>query len=301
MQPSSGADPGAIDRREGFLVGSVVGAALAARTASTRDPASIRAQLVQGEVMPLAPPAGRQRAAIALADELLAELTGGGVDLHRLAGRWIAWAERDGFEADPLLTAALDHLREFDAPPTTLPAGSVAALAAAFPAALAGGSPRAMVAGAYHVARMLDPAGTTALATVAVVVAAATLLEGRRDFVADVVAALRANDAPEPVLDAMRTLPRDPRTAPPLPEGPTPDPLAAVTWLLWTGYHRPRGVDVMREMALVGGVAPTVGALAGAMFGAREGIESWPDAWIDGAGEDVERRKTIARRLDNQP
>ena len=162
-----------------------------------------------------------------------------------------------------MLVAALDHLREFDAPATMLPSGSVAALAAALPAALAGGSPRAMVAGAYHVARMLDPAETTALATVAVVVAAATLLEGRRDFVADVVAALRANDAPDPVLDAMRTIPRDPRTPPPVPHGETPDPLATVTWLLWAVYHRPRGVEVMREMAIGGGIAPTVGALVG--------------------------------------
>lgn len=301
MQPSSRPDPGSIDRREGFLVGAVVGAALAARTASTRDPAAIRAQLVEGEVIPLAPPAGRRRAAIALADELLVELTGGGVDLHRLAGRWMAWAEQDGFEADAVLVAALDHLREFDAPPTTLASGSVAALAAALPAALAGGSPRGMVAGAYHVARMLDPAETTALATVAVVVAAATLLEGRRDFVADVVAALRANDAPDPVLDAMRTIPRDPRTAPHVPRGDAPDLLAAVTWLLWTVYHRPRGVEVMREMAIGGGIAPTVGALVGALFGARDGIESWPEVWLNGAGEDVERRRMVAGRIGDQP
>ena len=299
MQPSGGPEPEIIDRRAGFLVGAVVGAALAARTATTRDPATIRAQLADGEAMPLAPPAGRRRAAIALADELLVELTGGGVDLHRLARRWVNWADQDGFEADAALVAALDHLREFDAPATSLALGSVAALTAALPAALAGGSPRGMVSGAYHVARMLDPAETTALATVAVVVAAAAFLEGRRDFIADVVAALRANDAPDLVLDAMRTIPRDPRTAPPVPDGENPDPLATVTWLLWTGYHRPRGVDVLREMALAGGIAPTAGALAGGLFGARDGVERWPDAWLNGAGEDVARRLSVARRLGN--
>jgi hypothetical protein len=297
MQPSEGPATRAIDHREGFLVGAVVGAALAARTASSRDPVAIRTQLIDGEVMPLAPLAGRRRAAIVLADELLVELASGGVDLHRLARRWAEWAEGDGFEADAVLVASLDHLREFDAPATSLPSGAVAALAAALPAALAGGSPRAMIGGAYHVARMLDPAETTALATVAMIVAAATFLEGRRDFVADVVAALRANDAPDLVLDAMRTIPRDPRTAPPVPHGETPDPLAAVPWLLWTAYHRPRGVEVLREMALAGGIAPTVGALAGALFGARDGVEGWPELWLSGAGEDVERRKTMARRL----
>jgi hypothetical protein len=301
MQLSGGPEAEAIDHREGFLVGAVVGAALVARTASSCDPATIRGQLIDGELVPLAPPAGRRRAALALADELLVELTGAGVDLHRLARRWVDWAEQDGFEADVVLVAALDHLREFDAPATTLPSGNVAAPAAALPAALAGGSPRGMVAGAYHVARMLDPAETTALATVAVVIAAAAFLDGRRDFVADVVAALRANDAPDVVLDAMRTIPRDPRTPPPVPHADTPDPLMAVTWLLWTAYHRPRGVEVLREMALVGGIAPTTGALAGALFGARDGIGSWPAAWLSGAGEDVARRRVVARGLSYQP
>jgi hypothetical protein len=134
-----------------------------------------------------------------------------------------------------------------------------------------------------------------------VVVAGSVFLAGRRDFVADVVAALRANDAPVDLLDAMRTIPRDPGSSPGIPRGETPDPVAAVTWLLWMAYHRSRGVEVLRDMALGGGVAPTVGAVAGALFGARDGVANWPDAWLNGAGEDVERRKTVVRWLNNQP
>lgn len=297
MRQSGVAETEAVGRREGFLVGAVVGAAVAAATAGCPDTAAVSAAMANGEVAPLAPPAGRRRAAIALADELLVELTGGGVDLHRLARRWVDWGRHDGFEADALLLAGLDHLREFDAPATALPSGSVTAVAAALPAALTSGSPRGMVTGAFHLARMLDPAETTALATVAVVIAAASFLEGRRDFIADVIAALRANDAPEAVLDAMRRIPQDPRTPPMIPRGDTPDPVVAATWLLWTAHHRPRGVDALRELALSGHVAPTVGAVAGALFGARDGVGSWPAVWLDGAGGDVVLRSALARRL----
>lgn len=274
-------------RREGFLVGAVVGAAL------TASPA--------GGGVVVAPPAGRQRAAIALADALLVELAGGGVDLRRLAGRWVEWHQADGLEADPLLDLALHHLGDFDAPIADLPGGSIAALAAVLPAALASASPRAMIAGSFHVARMLDPSDTTALAALGVVLAAAAFLEGRRDFIPDVVATLRANDASASLLDAIRNIPRDPQAEPPMPRGGAPDPVAAANWLLWVAHHRPRGVSLLRDVSLVGGLAPTLGAVLGALLGARDGIDDWPVAWIDGAGEDVVLRRAIARRLGAAP
>jgi ADP-ribosylglycohydrolase len=262
-------------RREGFLVGAVVGASLAAG----------------------APPLGRHRSATALADALLVELTGGGVDLRRLAGRWLDWKREDGFDCDPLLASALDHLRDYDAPIAELPGGSVAPLAAVLPAALASASPRAMIAGSFHVARMLDPHETTALAAMAVVLAASTFLEGRRDFTPDVVAALRANEAGPALLEAIRVIPRDPRAEPPVPRGDAPDPVAAVTWLLWVVHHRSRGVELLRDVSLVGGLAPTLGAVLGALIGARDGVDQWPAEWIAAAGEDVALRRGLARRL----
>ena len=244
-----------------------------------------------------AAPTGRRHAATALADALLVELTGAGVDLRRLAGRWTDWEREDGPAGDPLLEAALGHLREFDAPIAVLPSGSVAALAAVLPAALASASPRAMIAGSFHVARMLDPQETTALAALATVLAASAFLEGRRDFVPDVVAALRANDASIELLDAIRTIPRDPGNPPSPPVGINPDPVAVARWALWTSYHRPRGVDVLRQVAGGRGISPTVGAIVGALFGARDGMERWPPAWLDRAGEEVTLRRALARRL----
>ena len=271
--PATPATLDAAARREGFLVGAVVGAAL------------------------MSPPMARRPAATAMADALLVELSSGGVDLRRLARRWNDWLRQAGAGVDPLLTIALDHLREFDAPVATLPAGSIMAVAAALPASLASASPRAMIAGSFHVARLLDPHETTALAAMATVLTAAALLEGRRDFVPDVVAALRANDANRGLLDAIRTIPRDPSMPPPAPMGENPDPVAAVTWLLWQVYHRPRGFDVLHDLAHGDRITPAVGAIAGALFGARDGMASWPQAWLDGAGEDVALRKALARRL----
>lgn len=274
MEPAQGPTPeDLLKRREGFLVGAVVGASLTGRATGSRH------------------------APTALADALLVELAGGGVDLRRLAGRWVDWQRVDGAGIDPILTLALHHLRDFDAPIADLPSGNVAALAAVLPAALASASPRAMIAGAFHVARLLDPLESTALGAMAIVLAAAAFMAGRRDFVPDVVAALRANDASAELIEAVRTIPRDPRTSPPVPIGANPGPPSVVTWVLWQAYHRPRGFDAMHELACAPDVSASVGALVGALFGARDGTESWPAEWLTRAGEDVVLRAVLARRL----
>lgn len=296
--PQRPADPTLADRREGFLVGAVLGASLAASTASLNDAQAIRAQLgPDGLPAPRPTPEGHRRAATALADALLEQLVAGGVDLRQLALRWVAWQEDDGTDVDPLLGLALAHLREFDAPVQQLPAAGIAPIAAALPAALTGASPQAMIAGAFHVARLIDPSEESALAAVAVVVAASRFLEGSRDFLPDVIAVLRANEAPVTLLESLRVIPRDPRTAPPVPVGATPSPTAAVTWLLWTAHHRPRALDALAAMHLAGGVSPTLGAALGALLGARDGITIWPATWLAAGGEEATLRAVLARRL----
>lgn len=284
-------------RREGFLIGAVIGASLAAATADAADVDAIRAALGAGGVGPARPPAERRRAPIALADALLDELVGGGVDLHRLARSWVAWHRDDGLDADPLLAEALTHLATYDAPPPILSSASLAPMAAALPAALASSSPQGMVAGAFHVAHLLDPGEESALAAVSMVVAASRLLEGHRDFIADVIAVLRANDAQASLLEAVARVPRDPKVPPPIPRGVSPSPMAAVSWMLWHIHHRPRGVHVLEQMVLAGSVSVTVGAVLGALLGARDGVMQWPKAWMDGAGEDVALRRAFAFRL----
>jgi hypothetical protein len=275
------------DRRAGWLVGAVIGSMLTAPAAPVA--------MLDGEPVAVPPPPGRRRGATALADALLAQLAQGGVDLHRLAHEWVQWWESDGFGADGPLGEALGHLREFDAPPDQLSAGNIAALAATLPAALTAASPRGMVSGTFHVARLLDPDPLTGLASVAVVVAGATLLEGRQDFVADVIAVLRANDAPPRLLDPVRHLPRDPYRPPAPPAGVAPDPVDVAVWALWTALHRHRGIPALRDMALLGGIPAEAGAVLGALLGARDGTAGWPPAWT---GEEVVRRRALAEQLD---
>ncbi|HET9065376.1 MAG TPA: ADP-ribosylglycohydrolase family protein [Gemmatimonadales bacterium] len=284
------------DRRAGFLAGAVIGSALAARTADKPDATAI-ARALAADPLPLAPPLGRRPAGTALADALLEELLGGGVDLQRLSRRWVEWWRSDGLDADPVLIEALAHLQQFDAPVERLEGGTAVILAATLPAALAASSPGSMVAGTFHTARLLDPDPVTGLAAVAVVMAAARSLEGQRDFIGEVLTMLRTNGAPEAFYEAMRSVPRDPRTPPPTPFGPTATAVAAAPWLLWQLHHRPRGEEILREMVVRGGVASSVGAVLGALVGARDGLRHWPREWAEGAGEDVALRLSLAARL----
>lgn len=284
-------------RREGFLVGAVVGARLAARTAACRDASAVREAVGEGDVTPLPPPLGRRPAGTALADALLEEFALGGVDLRRLASRWVAWWREDGFEAGPLLSAALSQIAEFDAPAATLPAAGCAPMVAALPAALASATPATMISGAFHVARLLDPSDEAGLCTVAVVLTGSRLLEGSRDFIPDVLALLRTNHAGDALMEAVRAVPRDPRTSPPSPAGEEPAPVVTLAWLLWQLQHHPRGVDQLRDLAMRGGASPLLGALLGALVGARDGLADWPASWLSGAGEDVLLRRSLVHRL----
>ena len=296
----AGRNPESIDRREGFLVGAVVGAALAARTASSCDPATIRGQLVDGAVMPLAPPAGRRRAAIALADELLVELTGGGVDLHRLARRWVDWADATTVSRPTRclgrrsITCANSMRRS-----RTLPSGSVAALAAALPAALAGASPRGddrrrvprrrhARPGRDHGARDGGGGGRGR----GVPRGASRLC--RRTSSPHCAPTTRPDQCSMP----MRTIPRDPRTPPPVPRGETARSVSDRS----PGCCGLRTIGRAASRCCARWRWPAVLRRRWARWPARclvRGTElrAGRTAWLSGAGEDVERRRAVAGRL----
>jgi hypothetical protein len=283
-------------RRRGFLAGAVIGASLATRTTTATDAQEIAVALAEGPT-PAPAPVGRRHAAIALGDALLEELLSGGVDLQRLGGRWIRWWREDGFEADPALAAALAHLEEFNAPPSSPGSSGPAALAAALPAALAAASPRTMVSGAFHTARLIDPDPDSGLAAVSVVLAAARFLEGSRDFLPEVLGLLRTNGASTEMLDRFAAIAREPRLTPQPPRGTSPAAIEVALWALRIAQHRPRSVEALTTMVSHGGIGSTAGAVLGGLLGARDGIESWPLAWREGAGEDVKLRLILADRL----
>jgi hypothetical protein len=232
-----------------------------------------------------------------LGDALLEELLSGGVDLQRLGGRWVRWWREDGFEADAALVGALAHLEEFNAPLPSPGASGPAALAAALPAALAAASPRTMVSGAFHTARLLDPDPDSGLAAVSVVLAAARFLEGSRDFLPEVLGLLRTNGASTELLDQFAAIAREPRLTPKPPRGASPSAVDVALWALRIVQHRPRAVEALTAMTSHGGIGSTAGAVLGALLGARDGIESWPVAWREGAGEDVRLRLLLADQL----
>ncbi len=262
-------------RRAGFLGGAVVGAAVAAG-----GPA----------------PEGRRRAPVALGDGLLEELVSGGVDLRRLAGRWVSWLTGDGLDADPALTDSLAHLRDFDAPALSLSAFSAAPIAAALPAALTAVSPRTMLSGTFHTARLLDPSAATGIAAVAVVVAASRYLSGANDMIPDVLQAIRINDAPQAFYDGIAAIARDPRRVPSVPASPlTPADQVAI-WALHRVEHE-RNVTAAFAPLIAQPGNITAGAILGALIGARDGLDGWPEQWLEWGGEDLRLRLALAERL----
>ncbi len=274
-------DPAA--RRRGFLLGAPVGVALAHRRTDA------------------APPPGRRDAAVALGDGLLEELLSGGVDLRRLSRRWVAWWESDGLGADPALVEALTWLRDTDAPPSRLASRGPAAIVAALPAALASASPRTMTSGAFHTARLLDPDPDACLAAVAVVVAAARLLDGSRDVIPEVLTLLRTNRAGEALLDRFVAIVRDPRDAPAIPDGPGVAAVDAAVTVLWTVHHQPDPRVALGRLTATHMPNAAVLAATAALLGARDGTGQWPEAWLAAAGEEVTLREAVARRLDSNP
>lgn len=231
--------------------------------------------------------------ALLLAEELLEPQ----VDLRRLAERWIAWGRRDGGGLSVRTTDALEHLARYDAP---APADGVQPEAGPIVRCLpigiaAAGAPRSLTSGTYHTVCLTHPDPITAWCAVAVNVALAQFVQGRRDFVPDVVEVLTANDAPADLLAVIRRLPfvgREDLFPERAAHGPA---VTCVELALWAAHHEPvvtRGIEWVRAAA--GDPAANL-AVAASLLGAREGEQAVPPAWT--ADLDRERIRGLGRRL----
>ena len=144
-------------------------------------------------------------------------------------------------DIDPETNAALAHLARHDAPPSRAAGQGSDALVRAVPVALAAfDAPRTLVSATYHIAALTHPDPVVAWSAVAVNVALARFLQGERDFVPDVIEALRNNEVPEPLLAAVRgargTAPRPyRRRGPRRPRGTPWEPSPRG----WCGWSRP--------------------------------------------------------------
>jgi len=151
---------------------------------------------------------GRSDGGLALTRILAEELAAGRHDLQALARRWVARHQSDAHDIDPETSAALAHMARHDAPPSQAAGQGSDPLVRVLPVALAAyDAPHTLVSASYHIAALTHPDPVVAWAAVAVNVALARFLQGKRDFVPDVVEALRNNAVPEPLLAAVRRVP----------------------------------------------------------------------------------------------
>jgi ADP-ribosylglycohydrolase len=211
---------------------------------------------------------------------LAEELAAGRRDLQALTHRWVARHRSDPHDIDPETGAALAHIARHDAPPSQAAGQGSDPLVRVLPVALAAyDAPRTLVSASYHIAALTHPDPVVAWAAVAVNVAVARFLQGKRDFVPDVIEALRSNAVPEELLVAVRRVPLTARD--PSPEGISQSGLALADAeaALRLAYHEAVLERGLRGIASPGPVAAGRAGLAGALLGARDGVRAIPDGW----------------------
>ena len=193
------------------------------------------------------------------------------LDLGRAAGRWARVLDTaHDLSAD--LAAALGELRDRGAPPPPGEPGGCSGLAThvAPVALLTAESPANLLSGSWHLAALTHPSAEATWSAVALNVALARMLQGHRDFVADVTEALRSNDAPDAVLARVRRLPVTRREE----LVPTAaDAARALETALWLSWHEPkpwRGLEWLAAEAAPGATR----AAAAALYGAHRGVEA---------------------------
>lgn len=231
--------------------------------------------------------------ALLLGEELLEEP----VDLERIAVRWVEWWRHDGRGTGPAATRALEHLAQWRSPLREPEAtGDSAPLAICLPIALAAhGSPGNLVTGTYHTALIAGPDLAAAWAAVAVNVAAAQFFAGRRDFVADVIEALRANDADEEIVSVARRVPL--LQAEDLDfQAAESSPVRCLEAALYAAYHDGSWERALNWTNEPGDATGTTAAVIGGLLGARDGERAIPAAWIEGL-PDSGAIRDLAKRL----
>lgn len=231
---------------------------------------------------------------VILAEELLEPV----IDLRRLAHGWAAWAERDGRGIGIWTSTALAHLRTHDSPPASTggQAGN-GTISRCLPVALRTfAQPANLVSGTYHTAVLTHPDERCAWGAVAVNVAAACFLRGRRDFIGDVLEVLRNNAAPEELLAAVGRVPLEKKADLPVTGPAAGYVVHGVEIALWFAYHEPNLERGLVWLANAGGDTDTNAAVAGGLMGARDGESAVPARWIEALPE-PERLRSLATRL----
>lgn len=272
------------DRARGALLGLAAGNALGLPAEPLATPEAIRARYPDEltEVLRQDTRESPYDDDAALAVILAEELAHAEVDLRRLAHRWVAWAREDGRGIGVWTRTALEHIATHDSPPAESGGRATnGAVSRCLPVALrAFGSPRNLVSGTWHTATLTHPDPRCGWSAVAVNVAAAALLRGRRDFVPDVIEALRANAAAPEVLEAARRVPLLRQEELVFTGHAAGDAVTCMTIALWFAHHEPVLERGLITIVNRGGDADTNAAVAGGLMGARDGVRAIPARWL---------------------
>lgn len=207
----------------------------------------------------------------ALADELLVA----DPDLARLAQRWAELAGDDA-PLDAGSRAGFAHLRQNAVPRHARPAGERPTLPLhLLPVALlAFEKPRTVTALTWHLAALTHPDPESTWGAVAVNVAASRLLQGHRDFVPDVIEALRNNEAPALLLETVRRLPlmrRENIDAVASSDSPA---IGATCAALWAAHTEPRTAAGLTWLEGLPASLTSAASVGAGLLGARDGIEA---------------------------
>lgn len=192
-------------------------------------------------------------------------------DLGRLTQRWAAMAGDDA-PLDAGARAGFAHLREHGSPRvaggTERPALPLHLLPVAL---LTFENPRNVTALTWHLAALTHPDPASTWGAVAVNVAAARLLQGHRDFVPDVIEALRNNEAPPLLLETVRRLPLLRRENIDAVAGTESPAVGATCAALWAAHTEPRTAAAVEWLEQL---PPSAAAAGAGLLGARDGIEA---------------------------
>jgi ADP-ribosyl-[dinitrogen reductase] hydrolase len=276
--------PTLVERARGAMLGHAAGNALGLPTEFLHTPAGIRAAFPGGltEVRRQDGPGSPWDDDVAMAVIVAEELLAPEVDLRRMAHRWVRWMQEDGRGIGAWTAQALRHLERHDAPIGE--AGGNAgngAVMRTLPVALRfARQPGNLLAASAHVARLTHPDERAVWSAVGVAVAGAQLLRGRRDFLPDVIEALRVNDAPAEVLEAARRVPRERREDLPITGPAAGYAVHCMEIALWAAWHEPSLEAALVWLANAGGDTDTNAAVAGGLLGARDGEAAVPERWV---------------------
>ncbi|HSE28175.1 MAG TPA: ADP-ribosylglycohydrolase family protein [Gemmatimonadales bacterium] len=277
--------PTLIERARGAMLGHAAGNALGVPTEFLLTPERIRAAFPGGltEIRradrPESPWDDDAAMAVVIAEELLRPEP----DPREIARRWVRWMEQDGRGIGTWTRTALQYFSRHDAPiPDARGSAGNGAVMRTIPVALRTfREPRALLSAACGIAALTHPDPRCVWSAAAITVACGQLLQGRRDFLPDVVEALRVNDAPAEVLEAVRRVPRERRGDLPITGPAAGYTVHCMEIALWTAWHEPSLEAALVWLANAGGDTDTNAAVAGGLLGARDGEGMVPRRWVE--------------------